>query len=143
MNNKYTPLSEPAVWNWQEQNSWGGNCNSQIMQSPVAINHKPSSPIAQARFGFNFDFINGLQFDVEKYQEEVRIVFKSNPTGHLRLEFGTYEFMAMDYVPFQLVFRFPAEHTINDNRYDGEVIIQMKEKIEGDDQVNLTFNIRC
>lgn len=144
MNAKYSPLQEQESWSWMDQDKWEGNCQSQIMQSPIPIKVEPNAPSIQPRFMFSFSFANNIPYEVVKHKEEIRIVFTSKPNenGSLRMEFGTYELMVKNFFPYQIVFRFPAEHTLNDNRYDGEIVLQFIENIDNNDKVLINLNDR-
>jgi len=137
MNSSYSPVKAPLVWNWMEQDKWGGNCDSQIMQSPIPIKMDPTQATVPQQFGFSFDFANNIPFVVRKNQEEVVIDFLTggNDNGILKVEFGVYEIMIKVFNPTKIVFKFPAEHTIEDNRWDGEIVLQFEEKVDNNDKV--------
>lgn len=136
MNSSYGPVKAPVVWNWMEQDKWGGNCDSQVMQSPVPIKVDLTGVSVQPRFALEYGFPNNLPFMVAKNQEEVVIDFLTTGSnnGYLRLQYGLYEVFVKEFNPFRISFRFPAEHTIDDNRYDGEIIIHFNEKVDNDDK---------
>jgi len=137
MNSKYSPDKAPEAWTWIEQNKWGGNCDSQHMQSPVPIKIDPVAESTQPRFGFTYNFANSIPFVVRKNQDEVIIDFLSPDTenGKLTCMFGQFDVNVKDFHPYRMVFRFPAEHTINDNRYDGEIVVMFNERIDNKDKV--------
>ena len=139
MNSSYSPLKAPLVWNWMEQDKWEGNCNSEIMQSPIPIKIDPTDLSVQPRFGFSFDFANNIPFVARKNQEEVVIDFmtQGDDNGSLKCEFGLYEVSIKTFNPYRMIFKFPAEHVIDENRYDGEIIIQFNERVDNNDKVTI------
>ncbi len=143
MGDRYTPVRVPKGWNWIEQNKWGGNCNSKIMQSPLKVKFDPTSTSTEPSFGFVHQFSNGVPFEVTTHGEENIVVFdkKFNP-GVLKAMFGKYEIKEKHFRPMGISFRFPAEHMILGNRYDGEIIFDFIEITDKMDPVFFIFNYR-
>ena len=139
MNSSYSPVKAPDTWTWIDQKSWGGNCDSEIMQSPIPIQIDPTQDSLKQRFGFTYNFANEIPFVVKKNQDEVVIDFltKGGDNGSLRMEFGQYEVYAKDFNPYRIEFKFPSEHTINGNRYDGDIVLMFNERIDNNDKVKL------
>lgn len=141
MNSSYAPVKPPVAWNWMEQDKWGGNCDNEVMQSPIPVHVEANGPSLQPRFGFTFTFGNELPFVVKKNQDEVIIEFlrKGRENGQLVMQFGSYEIMVKEFNPYRMVFRFPAEHTIDGNRYDGEIHVHFHERVDNDDEVTFFY----
>jgi carbonic anhydrase len=128
MNGSYSSVKALSGWNWMEQGKWGGNCDSDLLQSPIAIAFDPLGPSLQPNFDFEINLANSLPYSVNKNGEEVVIKFdKEFNTGFLKAKYGEFTPESKDFRPTGLSFRFPAEHKINGNRYDGEVIIEFRE----------------
>lgn len=143
MNSSYTAVDEPPVWNWIKQDQWHGNCESDLIQSPIPIDFDPTQPSVQPNFDFVTNFANKIPFWVEAHGEEINVKFdpKFN-TGYLRAKYGVYAVITKDFRPTGMTFRFPSEHTINGNRYDGDMIIEFVEITRHMDPVSYIFTIK-
>ena len=150
MNGSYTPLTAPKFWNWMDQNSWGGNCNRKVMQSPIKIDVNTAS--SGSGFGdsvspinFTFNLQNKIPFDITKNGEEVVVKFDNKyNAGFIRNTFtSNNKENFKDFRPSGILFRFPAEHMLNGNRYDGEIIFEFVEATSKMDPVyiNIKLNI--
>ncbi len=137
MSASYSPLKPPAVWNWIEQDKWGGNCYDEVMQSPIPIKVPSNGPSTQPQFGFSYTFPDSVPFKAKKNQEEVIIEFPKprENNGSVRCMFGMFKIIAKDFHPVRIKFKFPAEHIIEESRYDGEIVIEFEERVDNDDKV--------
>ncbi len=132
MNGSYIPLKAPKFWNWMEQDKWHGNCDSQFMQSPIKIVFDPTQPSTQPNFRLQYKFTNMVPFYVEAHGEEILVKFDKNfDVGTLTLFYGQEEentaIFTKAFRPVGITFRFPAEHMVNGNRYDGEIYFEFVE----------------
>jgi len=138
MNGSYSPLKAPTYWNWIEQEKWGGNCGSQIMQSPIKIVLNSTKPSAEPTFKFTFDFKNNIPFTITGSGEEVLVKFdRKFNAGYFRTIYQNNNIpQKKDFRPTGISFRFPAEHVIDGNRFDGEIILEMEEITKKNDPVS-------
>jgi len=134
---KYTPVKAPPHWDWLHQDKWGGNCNSKIMQSPININIDSSRSLYNLKIDYNFP--NKIPFVVTSHGEEVIVKFDKNvDTGYMKIITGTVAIPKIKrYKPTGFSFRFPAEHMVQGNRYDGEIILEFQEVTHQNDPVNM------
>ena len=107
-------------WKWSEANEWPGKCRDGKHQSPVAISESEAvnSPNMRYRFCTLFSAMPKLEYN----GHEVEISGKQGCFTH-QLEIGQRTFF-ID----KTTFKFPAEHSIDGHKYDGEIIFQGKTK---------------
>jgi len=136
---KYTPAKALPNWDWAHQDKWGGNCNSKIMQSPININIDSSGISTLSNLQINYNFANRIPFVVTSHGEEVIVKFDKNvDTGYMKIQTGTVAIPKMKrFKPTGLSFRFPAEHMVQGNRFDGEIILEFQEVTHQNDPVNM------
>jgi len=96
------------------------------MQSPININTpKSNEALTGNNFYLDYKFEKEVPFVVTRHGPEVVVKFQGYG-GALKViykEDGTM----VSYQPKYISFRFPAEHTINKFRLDGEIIVVFDE----------------
>jgi hypothetical protein len=111
------------------------------MQSPInLVAPNPNAIKTSPDFGFEYKFESNLPARIVKNSMEVVIKFPTSFAGGMKIIYGLKQIMAFT-VEF-ISFKFPAEHTQNDSRYDGEFVIHMKHITANDDRVNFLINFR-
>lgn len=132
----HEPISDPK-WNWRNQlEIWEGNCLAfNILQSPINIDGRNTIPVNQKdNYKFVIDFGVGPFYVVKRFTE-VQVQFLQS-VGTLSI---IYNDITIQFQPVGLYFRFPAEHTFNQVRFSGELIIRCNQLQEDQvKQINLT-----
>ena len=110
------------------------------MQSPIDIK-TGKIPVYPNTVNIKYDFKNEISMKVSKNSEEVVVNFQEskNSTSILTFDYHTINQSPQErkFKLDRLSFRFPAEHTINGNRLDGELLFEFAEI--GPDKVYLKF----
>lgn len=123
-------------WNYIEQMLWQGDCARKTMQSPINIETMKIFPSEEA-FYFNFQFYNNITSVVTLDEEEVIVNFSGNNTGSLQLYYSSENNkdiqITRNFTLSRMTFKFPAEHTVDGNRLDGEIYFLFNEV--GNDEV--------
>lgn len=105
------------------------------MQSPINISERVIVSDEKETKLFNFKVDLGQpKFMVVKDQSEIKVQFISKG-GTFRILYRDSE---LEFQPVGISFRFPGEHTVNDLRSKGEIIIKMRQS--DNDQVKQTIN---
>ena len=109
------------------------------MQSPINIvTNTTTQNIKEVNFKTKYAFSSKIHFMVKYHCEEVIIDFlEPESNGFLELDIvENNSSTKIKFHPSGLYFRFRAEHTINDKRYDGELVFVFKEATNHNDMVN-------
>jgi len=108
-------------WSWENQDKWGGKCQSTVMQSPINLAHKEAVH-TDSHFGISMH-LSDVHTLVKKNFNEVIVTFL-NFAGVLKL---TVDSTYILYTPQFMSFRFPGETIINGKRSHGDILIHFAE----------------
>jgi carbonic anhydrase len=139
-NAKTTPTTAPEYWTWHDQKTWGGNCNSGVMQSPIDFTAPDPNPTAQttAAFSIAYKFSDSINVEVKLNVGEVYVGFKDF-AGGMKVDYGNGNMIS--YAITRMTFRFPAEHLINGVRLDGEIVLVGEEITDKNNRVRIILSI--
>lgn len=138
-NQSIEPVTAPEFWDWHNQDKWGGNCNSIVMQSPINLNYTPTltgpeqaankdpAPIdlSMKNLKFQYNFKPKVDFTIVKSGSEMIVKF-NKLAGAFKFDNGSTT-QYLTFTPTHMSFRFPAEFTVNNFRPDGEIVINMEQ----------------
>lgn len=110
-----------APWTWENQNKWGGKCQSTNLQSPINISKKDAIPV-EPNFGIAMH-LTDVQTLVKKNFNEIIVTFLKFG-GVLKL---TVENTYLLFTPQFMSFRFPGESIVDGKRSKGDIILNFAE----------------
>ncbi len=108
-------------WTWENQNKWGGRCQSTNLQSPININRKDAIPV-EPNFGIAMH-LTDVQTLVKKNFNEIIVTFLKFG-GVLKL---TVENTYLLFTPQYMSFRFPGESIVDGRRSQGDILLHFAE----------------
>ena len=120
-NIKVGDIEDIPDWNWENQEKWGGKCQTTTLQSPINLPHFEG---VQTDHHFGMDMhLTDVHTLVKKNFNEIIVTFL-NFAGILKLAVdGTY----IMYTPQYMSFRFPGESIIDGKRSMGDIQINFAE----------------
>lgn len=122
-NSSNSPIKSPDYWDWHDQKAWGGNCNTNVMQSPIDVEAPVKADSGKTGPKFQIDYQFEKEVDVEISLNGIEIVMKFlDYPGAFKTTYDNTGSM-ISFTPKWISFRFPAEHLINGYRFDGEIVI--------------------
>ena len=107
-------------WTWRGQNDWKCMCKDGKNQSPLVLNTEKSKNVMNTRLVWNYVPVNNAQAKFNGHEVEV--------FG----EFGKFVKQKVDsqktFTAYKVSFKFPSEHMIDGNKYDGEILVHHKDE---------------
>lgn len=108
-------------WTWENQEHWGGKCQTTTLQSPINLPHFEAVQ-ADHHFGISMH-LTDVHTLVKKNFNEIIVTFL-NFAGIMKLTVdGTY----LLYTPQFMSFRFPGESIIDGKRSMGDILLNFAE----------------
>jgi len=108
-------------WTWENQNKWGGKCQSNNLQSPINISRREAVNVDK-NFGISMH-LTDVQTLVKKNFNEIIVTFLKFG-GVLKL---TVENTYLLFTPQFMSFRFPGESIVDGKRSQGDILLHFAE----------------
>jgi carbonic anhydrase len=112
---KSVDCTNPQGWTWKTQQDWPCSCKDGDVQAPLKLLSGESKKQSKIRLTWNYHDVTSPQAVFNGHEVEIRGSFGSFSLHHPNSK--------KDYFANKITFKFPSEHHIDSNLYEGEMLI--------------------
>lgn len=121
-NFKVSEYESNVDFTWDNQLKWKHRCQSRFIQSPVNIKKPHIVENLQKDFSITYNFYDVYPIVARRFNEAI-IKFSHHP-GIVLITLNNNNIL---FKPKFISFRFPGEHSFTGKRFNGEMLIHLKE----------------